>query len=224
MWRWVARRSRWRCGRAVQKRVSLGQTDRSGLGECAEWVLGGFSGRPAAQSCQNKCCLIIHTKTPALKDEICCWIFTINHCKRHWSMNMKVRSGTPVMRMAMAPPERRECVPMSSGENPRVATLNRRVSALMTEIMFQALTEWSPWAEPLSGAPEQSPWEEPLSGRMVADWGGGGASVFSHAEEDVYARLDWSGFRGLWSEVRDSLTLDVILLAVQGEDDICGML
>ena len=29
-----------RCGWAVQKRMSLGQTDGSGLGECADWVLG----------------------------------------------------------------------------------------------------------------------------------------------------------------------------------------
>ena len=65
---------------------------------------------------------------------------------------------------------------------------------------------------------------ESLSGRIVADWGGDRVSVFSQGEKDVDARLNWAGFWGLWSEVRYGLTSDGILLVVQGEDDLCGML
>ena len=52
--------------------MSFGQTDRSWLGECTDWVLGVFSGRPYAQRYQNQGCSLIHTNTPALKDDICC--------------------------------------------------------------------------------------------------------------------------------------------------------
>ena len=54
--------------------MSLGQKDRSGLGECVDRVMGGLSGRPAAQRFQNQGCLLIRTKVPALEDYICCWI------------------------------------------------------------------------------------------------------------------------------------------------------
>ena len=54
--------------------MSLGLMDESDLGECVDWVLGGFSGRPAAQRFQNQGCLLIRTKAPSLKDEIYCWI------------------------------------------------------------------------------------------------------------------------------------------------------
>ena len=43
--------------------------------------------------------------------------------------------------MAMAPPERRECVPTSSGEKPSLATPTFRHLALMTAMMLDALTE-----------------------------------------------------------------------------------
>ena len=59
---------------------------------------------------------------------------------------------------------------------------------------------------------------------IVTDWGGGGTSKFSQAEEAVDTRSNWTGCRELRSEVRDHLTLDGILLVVQGEDDLCGML
>ena len=49
-----------------------------------------------------------------------------------------------VPNMAVAPPERRECAPMSSRENQSLAAPTQRVSALMTEIMFEVLTERSP--------------------------------------------------------------------------------
>ena len=66
-----AQRSGWRCGRAVQKRISIGQTDGTGLGEYTDRVLGGFSGRSDVQRCQNQGCSLICTETPALKDDIC---------------------------------------------------------------------------------------------------------------------------------------------------------
>ena len=59
---------------------------------------------------------------------------------------------------------------------------------------------------------------------IVTDWGGGGTSKFSQAEEAVDTRSNWTGCRELRSEVRDHLTSDGILLVVQGEDDLCGML
>ena len=49
---------------------------------------------------------------------------------------------------------------------------------------------------------------DPLSCRIVANWGGGGASMFLQAEEDVDARLNWTGSQALRSEVRPSLTSD----------------
>ena len=46
--------------------------------------------------------------------------------------------------------------------------------------------------------------------------------MFSQAEEDVYARSNWSGLCQLQSEEKDGLTSDRILLVVQGEDDLGG--
>ena len=66
---------------------------------------------------------------------------------------------------------------------------------------------------------------DPLAdGRIVADWGGGWAPVFLHAEKDVDARLDWEGRRGIWYEERDVLTLDGFLMIFQGEDNLIGVL
>ena len=59
---------------------------------------------------------------------------------------------------------------------------------------------------------------------MVADWGGGVVSIFLQAEEDVDACLNWVGCWRLRSEVRYSLTSDDILLVVQGEYNLCGVL
>ena len=44
------------------------------------------------------------------------------------------------------------------------------------------------------------------------------------AEEDGDPRSKWTGGRALRSEVRDGLTLDVILLVVQGGDDLGDLL
>ena len=60
------------CGQAVQNRMSVGQMDGTGLDEYADWVLGGFSGRPAYQRYRNQGFSLIHTKTPVLKYDICC--------------------------------------------------------------------------------------------------------------------------------------------------------
>ena len=86
----------------------------------------------------------MQTETPVLKEEICCWIYTINPSERHLPMAMRVRSGTSAMCMAMAPPERREWVPTSSEANPSLATPTRLHSALMVVIMMEALTEQRP--------------------------------------------------------------------------------
>ena len=49
------------------------------------------------------------------------------------------------MDMAVAPPERRECVPTSSGANLSIVEITRWFSALRTEIMYEALVESIPW-------------------------------------------------------------------------------
>ena len=43
-------------------------------------------------------------RDPMLNKEICCWIYTMNPSECHCPISMRVRSGTPVMCMAMAPP------------------------------------------------------------------------------------------------------------------------
>ena len=65
---------------------------------------------------------------------------------------------------------------------------------------------------------------ETLRGRVVTGWCGRVASVFLQVEEDIKSRSNWAGCWGLRSEVRDGLTLDGILLVVQGEGDLGGML
>ena len=86
----------------------------------------------------------MQTKTPVLNKEIYCWMYTINPSERHRPMAMRVRSGTPAVYIIMAPPERRECVPTSSGENPSLDVPTRLHSALMTDMIFEALTERRP--------------------------------------------------------------------------------
>ena len=68
----------------------------------------------------------------------------MNPSKRHRPMVMRVRYGTPAICTAVAPPERRECAQMSSRENQSLAAPTQRVSTLMTEIMFEVLTEGIP--------------------------------------------------------------------------------
>ena len=94
--------------------------------------------------CRNQGWVLMRTETPVLNEEICCWIYTINPSKRHRPMAMKVRSRTPVMCMAMAPPDRRERVPTSSGENPSLTSATRLNSTPMTDIIFEVLTEQRP--------------------------------------------------------------------------------
>ena len=53
-----------------------------------------------------------------------------------------------------------------------------------------------------------------MSGKIVADWSGGVAYMFSQVEEDVDTRLKWEGCRGLQYEVRDGVPLDRFLLIV----------
>ena len=58
--------------------MSLGQTDWYGLDACAEWVLGGISGRLTAQGCRNQGCSLMRTEMPMLKVDICFLVYTIN--------------------------------------------------------------------------------------------------------------------------------------------------
>ena len=48
--------------------------------------------------------------------------------------------------------------------------------------------------------------------------------MFLQAEEYVNARSNWVGCLALRSEVRDSLTLDGVLLVFQGKDDLYDIL
>ena len=65
---------------------------------------------------------------------------------------------------------------------------------------------------------------EILRGRVVADCDGGIIAMLSLAEEDFDDRSNWAGGQALLFEVRDGLTLDGILMVVQGEDDMGDML
>ena len=59
-----------------------------------------------------------------------------------------------------------------------------------------------------------------LGGRLVANCGGRIISMFVLAEEDVDSCSNWAGGQALRSEVRYGLTLDGVLLVVQGEDNM----
>ena len=56
-------------------------------------------------------------------------------------MGMSVRSGSPAMCMAVALPELRECVLVSSGVNPTLAVPTLVVSPRRTVMMSEALTD-----------------------------------------------------------------------------------
>ena len=45
-----------------------------------------------------------------------------------------------------------------------------------------------------------------------------------YAEGDVDAHSDWEGYKRLQYEVRDGLTLDIIILVVQGDEYMRGIL
>ena len=86
----------------------------------------------------------MRTETPVLKEKICCWMYTMNPSERQLLMVMRVRSGKFAMCVAMAPLERRECVPASSGANLSLAVPTRLHPDLRTVIMIEALTERRP--------------------------------------------------------------------------------
>ena len=83
-------------------------------------------------------------RPPVLNEEICCWMYTINPSGCHLPMVMRVRSGTFAMCMAMAPPEWRECVPVSSGANPSLDVHTHFHSALRKVMMVEELTKRIP--------------------------------------------------------------------------------
>ena len=60
-------------------------------------------------------------------------------------MAMRALSGTPVVYMAMAPPEWREYVPTSSWSNLSLSAPTDLLLTLTTEMMFKMLTRWRPW-------------------------------------------------------------------------------
>ena len=57
----------------------------------------------------------------------------------------------------------------------------------------------------------------------ISDGGGEISSLVVQAEEDIDARLDWAGCGGLRTEARDSLTMDGIILIVEGDDNLGGL-
>ena len=59
--------------------------------------------------------------------------------------------------------------------------------------------------------------------RKIADGGGGIANLAVQEEEDIYARLDWAGYDGLRTEVEYSLTVDGIILIVEGDENLGGL-
>ena len=63
-----------------------------------------------------------------------------------------------------------------------------------------------------------------MGGWIVANRSGGIGSLFSQSEEDVDTCSDREGGWGVHSEVRDGLPSDGVLLVVQGEGDLGGVL
>ena len=64
-------------------------------------------------------------------------MYTISTSEHHWPMDMSVRSGTPVICMDMAPPERREYILESSGVNPSLADLTLMISSQRITMMSE---------------------------------------------------------------------------------------
>ena len=64
---------------------------------------------------------------------------------------------------------------------------------------------------------------EAIIGGEIADGGGRIVSLIAQAEEDVDARLEWTGYVGLRTEVGDGFTADGILLIVEGDDILGGI-
>ena len=64
---------------------------------------------------------------------------------------------------------------------------------------------------------------EAVIGGLIAHGIGGIASPVAQAEEDVGACLDWAGYDGLRPEVGYCLTMNGILLVVEGDDNLCGI-
>ena len=63
---------------------------------------------------------------------------------------------------------------------------------------------------------------EAIIGGEIADGGGRIVSLIAQAEEDIDARLEWTGYVGLRTEVGDGFTADGIILIVEGEDNLSG--
>ena len=64
---------------------------------------------------------------------------------------------------------------------------------------------------------------EATIGGEITDGGGGIASPFVQAEEDVDAYLDWEGCGGLRTKVGDGLTADGILQIVKCDENLGGL-
>ena len=62
-----------------------------------------------------------------------------------------------------------------------------------------------------------------MIGGIITNGGGGIAPLVVQTEEDFDARLDWAGCCGLRTEVGDSLTAVGILLIVEGDDNLGGL-
>ena len=62
-----------------------------------------------------------------------------------------------------------------------------------------------------------------MIGGIIADGGGGIATLVVQAEEDANAHLDWEGCGGLITEVGDGLAADGIFLMFKGDDNLGGL-
>ena len=64
---------------------------------------------------------------------------------------------------------------------------------------------------------------EAIIGGEIADGGGRIVSLIAQAEEDIDARLEWTGYVGLRTEVGDGLAADGVLLIVKGDENLGGL-
>jgi hypothetical protein len=90
-------------------------------------VLGGSKSGRVKKSWDSV--LIMRFETPALNWRTCLRMYRRKTSKDQRSMSMIVKTGTHARYMAMAPPDRIECVPMSRWEKPSTSSPMRFAAA-----------------------------------------------------------------------------------------------
>ena len=129
----------WIFGQAVRKRMLLGQADGYKVNEYEGRGPSRLSRWRAYQRFCNQGWCCVRTDLPMMKDGICCWIYTINPSVHHCPTVMRVRWGNLDICMDTAPPEWRECVPMSFDAKPSLSVPTLDASVWMIIMKSESL-------------------------------------------------------------------------------------